>query len=159
MKKGQSFLFVLSVLSFLLGCGCFGVGLYSSLPGVKFDLIDVLEDCLIIHPTVQGNRTIMQETLMPLRKLALEQVLKLRRSTGSSIFLLILMISFFIVAAVSAAVIGTCYWNDNYRVSRTSHSKCSSIVFYAGNNEFGVKTHKNINYHSAVGATISADVT
>ena len=50
-------------------------------------------------------------------------------------------------------------WNDNYRVSRTSHSKSSSIVFYAGNNEFGVKTHKNINYHSAVGASISVDVT
>ncbi|KAF1749819.1 hypothetical protein GCK72_026288 [Caenorhabditis remanei] len=133
MKAGSKVLLGLSILFFIVGLSCFGIGLYSSLPNVKFDLLFDLEDNLMVHSTIAENRTDFQEALMPLRKFAREQVFKLRNKTGSSMFLLISMFSCFLATLIFIAIMKLCYVMENSKSTGFTKYRKDNVQINEGN--------------------------
>ncbi|EFP04028.1 hypothetical protein GCK72_023067 [Caenorhabditis remanei] len=133
MKAGSKVLLGLSILFFIVGLSCFGIGLYSSLPNVKFDLLFDLEDNLLVHSTIAENRTDFQKALMPLREFAREQVFKLRNKTGSSMFLLISMFSCFLATLIFIAIMKLCFVMENSKSTGITKYRKDNVQINEGN--------------------------
>ncbi|KAF1747032.1 hypothetical protein GCK72_023490 [Caenorhabditis remanei] len=143
MEKGPKILLGIAIFSFILGSSCFGVGFYSSLPEVEFDLIYHAEDYLMVHSSIIENRTSIQEFLMPVRNFTREQVFKLRNITGSSIFLLVLTLSLFLTTVICVTIIKLCCRGSNSRMTGDAHHNINPVEIYEGYERINRRNSEN----------------